>query len=74
MRIEVMGSGCERFLTLYENTKSVVDELGLDATVSKVVKYGTMVPAIAVDGTLKSVGKVSSIDEIRELLIDMGKQ
>lgn len=44
MRIEIMGPGCEKFLTLYENTKLVVDELGLDATISKVVKYGTMVP------------------------------
>lgn len=73
MRIEIMGSGCEKFLTLYENTMSVVNELGLDATVSKVVKYGTIVPAIAVDGTIKSVGKVLSIDEIRNLLTDMGK-
>lgn len=35
-KIQVMGPGCKRCATLYENVKAAVEELGTDAEVEKV--------------------------------------
>ena len=33
--IKVLGTGCSKCTTLYDNVKSAVAELGIDATVEK---------------------------------------
>lgn len=75
MRIEVLGTGCAKCKTLYENVKKAVEESGRSVEVVKVedipsiMKYGVMsTPALVIDGQVKFSGKVASAGEIREML------
>jgi small redox-active disulfide protein 2 len=75
MKIEVLGTGCSKCKTLYENTKKAVKESGKDAEIIKVeeipkiMAYGVMsTPALVIDGQVKSSGKVASIAEIMGML------
>ncbi|MBT1075330.1 thioredoxin family protein [Geobacter grbiciae] len=75
MKIEVLGTGCAKCKTLYENAKKAVEMSGKEAEVikveeiQKIMKYGVMsTPALVVDGVVKFSGKVASPDEIRGML------
>ena len=73
--IKVLGPGCAKCTTLYDNVKSAVAELGIDATVDKeqdimkIMEYNVMsIPALVVDGSVLSTGKVLTIEEVKKLL------
>ena len=75
MQIEVLGSGCAKCKTLFENTKKALEESGKDAVVVKIediptiMKYGVMsTPALVIDGQVKFSGKVASVAEIMGML------
>jgi len=75
MKIEVLGSGCAKCKTLYENTKKALEESGKAAEVVKVedipsiMKYGVMItPALVIDGQVKFSGKLASVAEIKGML------
>lgn len=75
MKIEVLGMGCAKCKTLYENVKMALEESGKDAEVVKVedvpsiMKYGVMsTPALVIDGQVKLTGKVASVAEIMGIL------
>lgn len=75
MKIQVIGPGCTKCRTLAQFTEQAVQELGISAEVTKVtdlkeiITFGVMMtPALAVDGTVKVVGKVPSVAEIKTLL------
>lgn len=75
MKIEILGTGCSKCKTLYENVKKAVEEIGMGAEIVKVedipsiMKYGVMsTPALVVDGKVLFSGKTSSAGEIRGLL------
>lgn len=75
MRIEVLGTGCPKCKKLFENAEKAVKDLNLEAEVvkeediQKIVSAGVMLtPALTVDGEVKSVGKVLSVDEIKIFL------
>lgn len=75
MKIEVLGSGCAKCKTLYENVKKAVEESGKEAEIIKVeeipkiMAYGVMsTPALVIDGQVKFSGKVASIGEIMGML------
>jgi len=75
MKIQVLGTGCSKCKTLYENTKKALEESGKNAEVEKIediptiMKYGVMsTPALVIDGQVKFSGKVASVGEIIELL------
>ncbi len=75
MKLEILGSGCERCRLLTENTKAAVAELGIEAEVVKVedmqaiMAYGVMsTPALVVDGHVRLAGHVATPRQIRELL------
>ena len=75
MKIEILGIGCARCKTLYENTKKALEESGKSAEVVKVediqsiMKYGVMgTPALVIDGQVKFAGKVASVAEIMGML------
>jgi small redox-active disulfide protein 2 len=76
MDIKILGSGCANCKKLEENTKRALKALEIDAPVEKVqdfkniAKYGVMrTPALVLDGEVKIVGKVATVDEIKALLI-----
>ncbi len=75
MKIQVLGPGCAKCKQLTANAQKAVAELGVDATVEKVedvreiVKYRVLsTPALFVDGTVKSLGRVLSPDAIKKIL------
>jgi small redox-active disulfide protein 2 len=75
MNILVIGPGCAKCKALAQFTEQAVKELGVTAEINKVtdlkhiMALGVMMtPALAVNGTLKVVGKVPSIPEIKAIL------
>ncbi|HPD31480.1 MAG TPA: thioredoxin family protein [Phycisphaerae bacterium] len=75
MKIEILGTGCPKCKTLAENAEKAAKTLGVQYELCKVtqladiMKRGVMMtPALAIDGEVKSVGKVLSEAEITSLL------
>lgn len=75
MKIEILGSGCQKCNTLYNNAKEAAAEMGLAAEFVKVedfkeiMKYGVMTtPALVVNGVVKLAGKVPGKEDIKALL------
>ena len=74
-KLQILGTGCPKCKKLAENAESAAQDLGIDYEIEKVsdindiMKFGVMMtPALAVDGEVKVVGKVSDVDEIKELI------
>ncbi|MBN1839340.1 MAG: TM0996/MTH895 family glutaredoxin-like protein [Campylobacterales bacterium] len=75
MKIEILGTGCAKCISLYENAKKAVAQKGVFAEIVKVedimqiMNYGvTSTPALVVDGKVLSSGRVLSAEEIGALL------
>ncbi|MHB8154625.1 MAG: thioredoxin family protein [Candidatus Omnitrophota bacterium] len=75
MKIEILGVGCSKCKQLTANVEVVLKELNISAEISKVTdidkitEYGVMTtPALAIDGTIVSAGKVLSKDEIKKII------
>ena len=74
--LAILGTGCTKCTNLTENTKLATEQLGLEVEIRKVtdiqeiMKYGVMMtPALVIDGEVKSIGKVLSVDDIKGLLV-----
>lgn len=77
MRIEIVGTGCAKCKALTANVEQAVRELGLDAEVSKVEKVTEiarmgvmMTPGLAVDGQVLSMGRLLTVEEVKQILGD----
>ncbi len=75
-KIQILGTGCPKCHALTANAEQAVKELGIVAQIEKVekiqdiMKFGVMItPALAVDGQVKSAGKVLSADGIKKFLV-----
>ena len=75
MKIEILGSGCRSCNALEAATQQALRQLGINETVTKVTdyeqiaSYGVMsTPALAIDGDLKTAGRVPTVDEIAGLI------
>lgn len=75
MKIQILGMGCPKCNSLEKNARDAAAELGLAADFEKVndsdkiMEMGVMMtPALAVDGVVKSVGKLLTKDQIAALL------
>jgi len=75
MEIKILGPGCPKCKILEKLTREVVEQSGIDATVTKVddivaiMNYGVMTtPALVIDGKVVVKGRVPSAEEIRKLL------
>jgi len=76
MKIQILGTGCPKCKKLTQHAEEAVKTLGLDAEIEKVtqindiMKFGVMMtPALAVDGVVKSAGKMLSVEEIKRMLL-----
>ncbi len=74
-KIQILGTGCPKCRQLTANVEAAVKALGIEVQIEKVekipeiLKFGVMTtPALAVDGQVKSAGKVLSVDEIKKHL------
>ncbi len=75
MKIEILGMGCPKCKMLYENAKKAIEEKGIQAEIikvedmDKITEYGVMMmPALVIDGIVKSSGKVLSAEEMKKWL------
>jgi small redox-active disulfide protein 2 len=75
MKIQILGAGCQNCIKLAKNAEEAAKAKGADYEIEKVTDikeimgYGVMqTPALAIDGKVKSVGRVLSVDEIKKLL------
>jgi len=75
MKIEVLGSGCKNCNALENATGQALAALGMDVTIDKVTDYGEIMsygimstPALAIDGEVKTVGRVPTVRELTEIL------
>lgn len=78
MEIKILGSGCPKCERLEAVTRQVVEELGIQATFTKVksmpeiMAYDVMsTPALVVDETLLSSGRIPEQGEIKVWLENM---
>jgi small redox-active disulfide protein 2 len=74
--IQVLGTGCTRCKTLFENAQKAVQELGVDALVEKVediqkiMAYEIlMTPGLVIDGVVRAAGRVPSAEDIKKLIL-----
>jgi small redox-active disulfide protein 2 len=74
-RIQILGTGCPKCNQLEENARKAADQAGVECEIEKIsslkeiMKFGVMLtPALALDGKVKAVGKVLSVEEIVKLL------
>ena len=75
VKVQILGTGCPKCNKLAERVDEVVAELALECEVEKVtdikeiMAMGVMMtPALAVDGVVKSSGKLPSADELKDML------
>ncbi len=75
MKIEILGTGCPKCEALMNNVETAVQELGIDAVISKVTdiveianRGVLMTPALSVDGEVRIVGKLATVAELKTLL------
>lgn len=75
MEIKILGPGCPKCKTLEKMTRVVVEQNGINATVTKVedivaiMNYGVMsTPALVIDEKVVLKGRVPSTDELKKLL------
>ncbi len=71
MKIQILGTGCPKCRQLEANAREAVAKKGIVADIEKVtdidaiMEMGVMMtPALAIDGEVKSVGKVLTVDQI----------
>lgn len=75
MIIQILGTGCPKCKALEANAKIAIDKLGVEASVEKItdidkmMEMGVMMtPAFAIDGDVKTVGKVLTPDQISDYI------
>ncbi|MCC8998831.1 MAG: thioredoxin family protein [Candidatus Contendobacter sp.] len=75
MKFQVLGSGCAKCKTLGQHTEAAAQALGLEYKMEKVTDMNAIIdagvmstPALAVNGEVKSAGRVLSVEEIKKLL------
>ncbi len=74
-KIQILGTGCSKCKKLAENAEAAAKEMGIEYEIEKVtgineiMDFGVMMmPALVVNGDVKSAGKVPSAEEIKGFL------
>lgn len=75
MKIQILGTGCAKCIKLTENAEKAAKEAGIEfeiekiTDINKIMDFGVMMtPGFAIDGEVKSVGKVLSVEEIKKFI------
>lgn len=75
LKIEVLGPGCLKCRTLEKNVRVAVQEMGIEAEVTKIseikdiaARRVMMTPALAVDGQVISSGHLLTVHQVKNLL------
>ena len=75
MNIKVLGPGCPKCKTTYQNVVESLKQLNIVAEVEKIedieemMKYNVLTtPVLIIDGVIKVKGRVAEIKEIKEFI------
>jgi len=75
MKIEVLGPGCPKCMSVEQNVKKALAELAVQADVEKVtdiqqiIQKGVMsTPALVIDGRVVLQGKNPTVDQLKHLI------
>ena len=76
MKVQILGTGCSRCKLLEEHARQAIAEYHIDDAqienikdVEAIMRMGVMsTPGLAVDGVVKSTGRVLTKDQIATLL------
>ncbi len=75
MKIEVLGTGCPKCMSVEQNVKKALAELAVQADVEKVtdiqqiIQRGVMsTPALVIDGKVVLQGKNPTVDQLKHLI------
>ncbi|MEO8414826.1 MAG: thioredoxin family protein [Ginsengibacter sp.] len=73
--IKVLGTGCPKCKTTYNNVMEAIKQTGIQADVTKIedieemMKYNVLsTPVLMIDEEIKIKGRVAQVNEIAELL------
>ncbi len=79
VKIEVFGSGCANCKALEANAREAVGMAGLEAEIVKVTDHAEIAtrgvmstPGLAIDGVIRSTGRIPSAGDIAEWLAATG--
>ena len=74
-QIKVLGTGCSKCKTTYNNVLEALKQTGIEAEVEKIedieemMKYNVLTtPVLMIDGIAKIKGRVAEVNEIKQLL------
>ncbi len=74
-KLQILGTGCAKCKKLAAQTEEAAKQMGIEFEIEKVtdineiVEFGVMMtPALVVDGEVKIVGKVPSVEELKKLI------
>jgi small redox-active disulfide protein 2 len=75
--IQILGVGCSKCDMLKKNVEAAVEASGIESLVEKITDaqqiaaFGvTTMPGLAIDGEVKSVGKLLTPEEIQKLIAE----
>lgn len=74
-KLQILGTGCAKCTKLAEITEQAAKSAGVEYQLEKVTSINEimsfnvmMTPALVVDGVVKVVGRVPSVDEVKRIL------
>jgi len=77
MKLQILGPGCPRCKKLAENAEAATGELDAEIEIAKVtnideiVRFGVMMtPGLVINGTIKSTGRIASVEEIKKWITE----
>jgi small redox-active disulfide protein 2 len=75
LKIEVLGPGCPKCRTLEKNVRTALQEMEMEAEVTKVTNVNEiaargvfMTPGVVVDGKVASSGHLLSVNQVKKIL------
>lgn len=75
MLIQILGTGCAKCKKLSEVAEAAAKEMNTDyelekvTDITRIIELGVMTtPALLVDGKLKILGRVPSVEEVKKFL------
>lgn len=73
--IKVLGPGCSKCKTTYNNVLEAIKQTGIEAEVTKIedieemMKYNVLTtPVLMIDEVVKVKGRIADINEIKQML------
>jgi len=74
-QIKVLGPGCPKCKTTYNNVLEALKQTGIEADVTKIedieemMKYNVLTtPVLMIDDVVKVKGRIADVNEIKQLL------